>query len=169
MSKKFTVCLYPGAGYGLFPFEVEAENGEDALIEAVKRCLNEDFSIDGFKWTEEKAKEIMEYYKKERKKYYNDFEFLTEYLNYYYISELDFFLKMDNVRIQEGWNLYENNIEMKIKVWDLIQKEWESMEKETLMKFTLETLARLKENTTEADFEMECDLIYNNVTEGENL
>ncbi len=113
MGKNFTVCLYPGAGYGLFPFEVEAENEEDALMEAVKRSVKEDFSVDGFKWTEEQMKEVIEYYKKERKKYSSDFDFVTEYLNYHYISELDFFVKMDNVRIQKGWDLYDNSIKLK--------------------------------------------------------
>lgn len=163
MGKNFTVSIYPGGGYFLTPIEVEASGEHEALTKAVSRCLNEGYAISGFKWTEKEMKEVIEYYKKEREEYEDDYDFVTQHLNYFLVEEENFFLRMDNVRIEKGWNLYENSIPLKVKVWELIQKEWENMEKETLMKYVLETLARLKENTTEPDFENECDIIYEKV------
>lgn len=168
MEEKFTVCIHHGGGYFLTPIEVEASGEQEALSKAVSRCLNEGYAIGGFKWTEEEMKELIEYYEKEREEYEDDYDFVTQHLNYYLIEEENFFLKMDNVRIEKGWNLYENSVPLKIKLWELIQNEWETMSKETLMKYTLETLARLKENTTEADWYDECEIIHNNVTEGKN-
>ena len=110
MEGKFTVCIYPGGGYFLTPIEVEAYGGNQALSKAVSRCLNEGHAIDGFKWTEEEMEEIIEYYKKEREEYEDDYDFVTQHLNYFLIEEENFFLRMDNVRIEIGWNLYENSV-----------------------------------------------------------
>lgn len=113
MEKKFTVCLWPGAGYITFPIEVLASSEEDALTKAVERALVEDISIYGFKDTEEEVNDLLSYYAEEYKEYDDYLEFFTSYLNYHYISDLNYFVHMDNTKIEEGWNLYENNIPLK--------------------------------------------------------
>src|SRR5690554_7608503 len=39
---KWTVCLYPGAGAWVTPYEVTAKSEEEALENAVLACLGED-------------------------------------------------------------------------------------------------------------------------------
>jgi hypothetical protein len=113
MEKKFTVSLWPGAGYSLFPIEVLASSEEEALTEAVKRAINEDYFIYGFKNKEEEVNDLLSYYNEEFKCYVDYYEFFTSYLNYYYIDELDYFVHMDNTKILEGWNLFYNSIPLK--------------------------------------------------------
>lgn len=110
--EKFTVCLWPGAGYILFAIEVLASSEEDALTKAVERALNEEYSILGFEDTEEKVNDLLSYYAKEYEKYDDYLEFFTSYLNYYYIGDLNYFIHMDNTKIMKGWGLYENSIPM---------------------------------------------------------
>lgn len=113
--KQYTVCLWPGAGYVLYAFEVEAESEDDALTKAVERALAEDFNIYGFEDTEEKVNDLLAYYAKEYEDYDDYLEFFTSFLNYHYIGDLNYFVHMDNTRINKGWNLYENSIPLKEK------------------------------------------------------
>ena len=108
--EKFTVCLWPGSGYWLLPLEVLADNEEEALTEAVKRAINEEYRILGFESTEENIKEKTEYYEKELEKYEDEYEFITNHLNYYFIDELNYYLNMDNTKIEKGWGKYNNSI-----------------------------------------------------------
>lgn len=125
MSKtknKWTVCLYPGAGAWVTPYEVTAENEEEALEKAVLACLGEDdenayLMLDGgmeyyetFAFFDEEFKQ----WKKERSD--DEYEFLTEYLNMGYFDlsahgKKNVWLKhMEHVRIEKGIGLYENSI-----------------------------------------------------------
>ncbi|NCU41494.1 MAG: hypothetical protein EOM19_02080 [Candidatus Moranbacteria bacterium] len=111
MEKKYTICLWPGMGYWLFPFEVLAYHEEEALTKAVERAQNEDYGILGFKSDDEKEmKSLLEYYEKERKEYEDDHEFITNYLNYTFLGDINYYLNMENTRIEEGWNRYPNSI-----------------------------------------------------------
>jgi hypothetical protein len=109
-ENKFTVCLWPGSGYVLFPFEVEAESETEVLENAVKKALDTNHNILGFYRNKKEIKELLYYYKEERKKFDRDYEFITQYLNYYFIEELNYFVSMENTKIEKGWNLYENSI-----------------------------------------------------------
>lgn len=109
--EKFTVCLWPGAGYILFPFEVEAESEVEALYKAVERAKKEDYSILGFDYSEEKINEMCADYP-ESKNWEHKSDFVEEHLNYYFMDETGYFLNMDNTKINEGWGLYENSIPM---------------------------------------------------------
>ncbi|NCC55434.1 MAG: hypothetical protein EOM11_08150 [Erysipelotrichia bacterium] len=113
MENKYTVNLWPGAGYITFAIEVLASSEEDALTKAVERALAEDIPIYGFKDTEEKVNDLLSYYAKEYEAYDDYHEFFTSFLNYYYVGDLNYYVHMDNTKIEKGWNLYENNIPLK--------------------------------------------------------
>lgn len=107
--KKYTVCFWPGAGYMLLPFEVEAENTIDALYKAVERAKKEEYNILGFDYTEEKVNELCEYYP-ESKDYEYKSDFIEEFLNYYFMDEIGYYLNMDNTKVFTGWNKFSNSI-----------------------------------------------------------
>lgn len=111
--EKFTVCLWPGAGYITFAIEVLASSEEDALTKAVERALNEDISIYGFEDTEENVNDLLWFYPEDYKEYDDYLEFFTSCLNYHYIGDLNYFVHMDNTKIEKGWGLYENSIPLK--------------------------------------------------------
>jgi hypothetical protein len=163
MEKKYTVLIHPGGGYFLNPVEVLADSEEDALEKAVHRCLVEDIGMDFLENKPSEIKKVTDYFKKERKKYEDDFEFLTEHLNYRYMENDNIYVRMTETRIKKGWNLYDNSNPLPIALWDHIQKNWESMSKEELMKYSLEALYQLKENTSEKDWIDACQSIYEKV------
>jgi len=107
---EYTVCLWPGAGYVLYAFEVTAFNDEEALEKAVKKALDTNRNILGFYSNKHEIKELLYYYKEETKKYEDNHDFITQYLNYYYIDGLNYYVHMDNTKIENGWNLYDNSI-----------------------------------------------------------
>lgn len=108
--KQYTVLLWPGAGYILLPFEVNADSIKNALYEATKRALDEEYYILGFEYSEEKINDLCTFYEKEMEEYEDKYDFITQYLNYYLIDELNYYINMDNTKVFEGWNLYENSI-----------------------------------------------------------
>lgn len=124
-TKDYTVLLWPGMGYILFPFEVKAKDAEEALERAFERSKKENYQILHIESTKEELERIKKDYEKEILNFCNRRkitkvteeeleEFITGYLNYYFLSYNGIYLNMDNTRIEEGWNLYENSIPLEI-------------------------------------------------------